>query len=126
MKALLLASAVASLALATTANAASFTFGNLIITQISPENPTTFNNDTVGLQTGVSSVCDSAYCGSIQFATDGAVANGTSGNVTAEPAGDTTNYLYGVNGLNSLGYHGAEVIFNPSNGADGLPNSFNI
>ena len=34
MKALLLATTVASLALATTANAASFTFGNLIIAQI--------------------------------------------------------------------------------------------
>jgi hypothetical protein len=31
-----------------------------------------------------------------------------------------------VNGLNPLGFHGAEVIFNPPNGEAGLPNSFNI
>ena len=46
MKTLLLATTVATLALATNANAASFTFGNLIITQIAPENPTTFDNLT--------------------------------------------------------------------------------
>jgi hypothetical protein len=70
-------------------------------------------------------VCDSAYCGAIQFASDGGVANGTSGSA-ATPAGDTTNYLWGVNGLNPLGINGAEVIFNPASGADGLPTSFNI
>ena len=48
MKALLLATTVASLALAKTANAASFTFGNLVITQIAPENPTTFDNNPTG------------------------------------------------------------------------------
>ncbi len=71
-------------------------------------------------------MCDSAYCGPIQFATDGAVANGTTGGVAAKPAGDTSNYLWGVNGLNPLGFQGSEVIFNPPNGKDGLPNSFNI
>jgi hypothetical protein len=125
MKALLLATTIASLALATTAKAASFTFGNLIITQIAPENPTTFNNITTPAKTGTSAVCDSAYCGPIQFATDGGVANGTTG-ASATPAGDTSNYLWGVNGLNSLGFPGAEVIFNPSNGLAGLPDSFNI
>jgi hypothetical protein len=58
-------------------------------------------------------VCDSAYCGPIQFVTDGAVANGTTAGVSATPAGDSTNYLYGVNGVNILGFQGAEVIFNP-------------
>jgi hypothetical protein len=126
MKALLFGTAVA-LALATTANAASFTFGNLIITQIAPENPTTFNDDPIGPTPGIenSTVCDSAYCGPIQFSTDGGVANGTTG-AAATPAGDTTNYLWGVNGLNPLGFPGAEVIFNPSNGLAGLPDSFNI
>jgi hypothetical protein len=130
MKALLLATTIASLALATTANAASFTFGNLIITQIAPENPTTFNDDPIGpsppFPPGLvnSTVCDSAYCGAIQFSSDGGVANGTSGSA-ATPAGDTSNYAWGVNGLNPLGFHGAEVIFNPAI-ADTLPNSFNI
>jgi hypothetical protein len=127
MKALLLATTVASLALATTANAASFTFGNLVITQISPENPTTFNDDPTG-PTGFlenSTVCDSAYCGAIQFSSDGGVANGTS-SASATPAGDTTNYLWGVNGVNPLGFNGAEVIFNPASGEAGLPSSFNI
>ena len=127
MKALLFATTIASLALATTANAASFTFGNLVITQISPENPTTFNGNPLGPTTSIetSTECDSAYCGPIQFVTDGAVANGTTVASTT-PAGDSTNYLYGVNGVNILGFQGAEVIFNPPNGEPGLPNSFNI
>src|ERR1700704_2766903 len=105
MKASLLATTIVSLALATTANAASFTFGNLVITQIAPENPTTFNNITTPAKTGTSAVCDSAYCGPIQFATDGGVANGTT-SLSATPAGDTSNYLLGGNGLNSLGFPG--------------------
>jgi hypothetical protein len=72
-----------------------------------------------------STVCDSAYCGAIQFSSDGGVANGTT-NLAATPAGDTSNYLWGVNGVNPLGFQGSEVIFNPANGADGLPTSFNI
>jgi hypothetical protein len=131
MKKLLFAACLSSLGLTTAANAASFVFGNLVITQIAPENPTTFNDDPIGptppFPPGLenSTVCDSAYCGAIQFASDGGVANGTSGSA-ATPAGDTTNYLWGVNGLNPLGFNGAEVIFNPANGADGLPTSFNI
>jgi hypothetical protein len=131
MKKLLFAACLSSLGLTTAANAASFVFGNLVITQIAPENPTTFNDDPIGptppFPPGLenSTVCDSAYCGAIQFASDGGVANGTSGSA-ATPAGDTTNYLWGVNGLNPLGFNGAEVIFNPANGADGLPISFNI
>jgi hypothetical protein len=96
MKALLLATTVASLALVTTANAASFTFGNLIITQIAPENPTTFDNLPTG-PTGFlenSTVCDSAYCGAIQLSSDGGVAKGTT-NLAATPAGDTSNYIWG-------------------------------
>jgi hypothetical protein len=126
MKALLFATTIASLALATTANAASFTFGNLVITQIAPENPTTFNNLPTG-PTGFlenSTVCDSAYCGAIQFSSDGGVANGTTG-AFATPAGDTSNYAWGVNGVNPLGFQGSEVIFNPAAGQP-LPNSFNI
>jgi PEP-CTERM motif len=131
MKKLLFAACLTSIGLTTAAHAASFAFGNLIITQISPENPTPFNNNPIGatppFPPGLenSTVCDSAYCGAIQFSSDGGVANGTS-NLAATPAGDTTNYLWGVNGLNPLGFNGAEVIFNPSNGADGLPTSFNI
>ena len=89
MKAVLFATTVASLALAPTANAASWTFGNLVITQIAPENPTTFNNDPIG-PTGFlenSTVCDSAYCGPIQFSSDGGVEDGSTG-AFAEPAGD--------------------------------------
>jgi hypothetical protein len=126
MKALLFATTVASLALAPTANAAQWVFGNLVITQISPENPTTFDNLPTG-PTGFlenSTVCDSAYCGAIQFSSDGGVANGTTG-PAATPAGDTSNYAWGVNGLNPLGFHGAEVVFNPAI-ANTLPNSFNI
>jgi hypothetical protein len=125
MKALLFGTAIA-LALATTANAASFTFGNLVITQIVPENPTTFNNLPTG-PTGFlenSTVCDSAYCGAIQLSSDGGVANGTS-NLAATPAGDTSNYLWGVNGVNPLGFNGAEVVFNPAI-ANAFPNSFNL
>ena len=89
-----------------------------MITQISPENPTTFNNNPLGPTTSIedSTVCDSAYCGPIQFVTDGAVANGTTAGVSATPAGDSTNYLYGVNGVNILGFQGPEVIFNPPGG----------
>jgi hypothetical protein len=79
MKALLLVTTVASPALAPTANAAQWVFGNLVITQISPENPTTFNDDPIGpsppFPPGLenSTVCDSAYCGPIQFSSDGGV-----------------------------------------------------
>jgi len=128
MKKLLFAAGLTSLGLMTAANAASWTFGNLVITQISPENPTTFNDVPVG-PTGFlenSTVCDFAYCGPIQFSSDGAVENGTTNGVSAAPLGDSTNYLYGVNGVNPLGFQGAEVIFNPPNGEAGLPYSFNI
>ena len=69
-------------------------------------------------------MCDSAYCGAIQLSSDGGVANGAS-NLAATPAGDTTNYAWGVNGVNSLGFNGAEVVFNPAI-ANAFPNSFNI
>ena len=71
-------------------------------------------------------MCDSAYCGPIQFATDGAVANGTTGGVAASRLATRATIFGWVNGLNSLGFQGSEVIFNPPNGKDGLPNSFNI
>ena len=129
MKKLLFSACVASLGLTTAANAASWVFGNLAITQISPENPTTFNDDPIGPTPGSSensTVCDSAYCGPIQFSSDGGVAIGTTVGVSAAPAGETTDYLYGVGGVHPLGFQGAEVIFNPPNGEAGLPNSFNI
>jgi hypothetical protein len=127
-KKLLFAACLTSLGLTTATNAASFVFGNLIITQISPENPTTFDNNPTGPTPGTenSTVCDSAYCGPIQFSSDGGVANGTTIGIAARPDGDTSNYLWGVNGFNPLGFQGAEVIFNPANGEAGLPNSFNI
>jgi PEP-CTERM motif len=128
MKKLLFAACLTSLGLTTAANAAQFVFGNLVITQISPENPTTFNDDPIGPTPVIenSTVCDSAYCGPIQFSTDGGVANGTTIGISAAPTADSTNYLYGVNGVNPLGFQGAEVIFNPANGEAGLPNSFNF
>ena len=107
----------------TSANAASWVFGNLVITQIAPENPTTFDNLPTG-PTGFlenSTVCDSAYCGGIQLSSDGGVANGTS-SLSATPAGDTSNYLWGVNGVNPLGFQGAQVIFN----GNAFPDSFNM
>ena len=75
IKAILFAG-VTSLALGTTANAAPVVIGNLIITQISPETPGTFNNNPIGPTVGIenSTVCDSAYCGPIQFVSDGGVA----------------------------------------------------
>ena len=124
MRKLLCATALASISVATAANAASWTFGNLVITQISAENPSAFNDDSAGTQTGNSTVCDFAYCGAIQFTTDSSVVQGTSGSAAA-PAGDATNYLYGVNGINPWGYNGAEVLFNPALGSP-YPNSFNI
>jgi hypothetical protein len=103
-------------------------FGNLVITQISPENPATFNDVPTG-PTGFlenSAVCESAFCGPIQFSSDGAVENGTTVGISAAPRGDTSNYLHGVNALNPLGLKGAEVLFIPPDGEAGLPNSFNI
>ncbi len=127
MKARLFAATIASLVFVTTANAATFTIGNLVITQISPENPTTFNDVPLG-PTGFlenSAVCDFAYCGPIQLSSDGAVAVGTTGASNA-PAGDPSRYLYGADALNPLGFIGAEIVFNPPNGEAGDPNSFNI
>jgi len=90
VKQLLLASALGTLGLASAANAA------IVVTQIDPENTLTFDNNPVGATSGSSVVCDWAYCGGIKFSTDGKVANGTTPLVSATPAGDTSNYLYGV------------------------------
>ena len=75
----------------------------------------TFNNNNVGAKTGFSEALTNAGVLTIQFATDGAVANGTTVGVTAAPWMDTTNYLYGVNGVDALGYRGATVLFVTAN-----------
>ena len=69
------------------------TIGALKFTRIDPENTKTFDDVAVGQKRVLSNVCDKAYCGSIGFATDGAVANGTGGGVAA-PLGDKSNYLW--------------------------------
>ena len=88
-----------------------------------PRRSITFQPDQRGFLEN-STVCDSAYCGAIQLSSDGGVANGTTGSAAA-PAGDSTNYLWGVNGINPLGFNGAEVVFNPAI-ANAYPNSFNL
>ena len=123
MKMLLLATALASLGLATAANAASFTLNGITVTQIAPENTRTFDNNPLGptVVPEISSVCDWAYCGKILFATDGGVYQGSSG-FAAAPAGDTSHYLWGVSGGNALGGGpGSEVVFQTYS-----PYSFNI
>jgi PEP-CTERM motif len=121
MKKLLLATALASICVATTANAASFTMNGITVTQIAPENTRTFDNNPIGATSGVSSVCDAAYCGPISFATDGNVWQGLNPGISAPPAGDGTHYLWGTNGLNSFGLNGAEVVFDGT-----APYSFNM
>jgi hypothetical protein len=116
---------IASLSLATAADAASVAFGILVVTQIDPENTNSFNDRKVGTKFGLTTVCDSVYCGPIGFSTDGGVANGTANGVTA-PLGDTSNYLWGTNGENgetmSPLTSGVTVTFPPKL----LPRSFNF
>ena len=78
-----------------------------------PQHSITFQPDQRGFLEN-STVCNSAYCGAIQLTSDGGIANGTSA-LAAAPAGDTTNYLWGVNGINALGFNGAEVDLQPRN-----------
>jgi hypothetical protein len=121
MKKLLLATALASIGFATAANAGSVTVGNLTLTQIAPMSTGTFDNNPIGATSGVSWVDDWAYKGKITFVTDGNVWQNTNPGVSATPAGDTSHYLWGTNGLNAFGYNGAEVVFDSK-----APNSFNI
>ncbi len=107
------------------ASADTVTIGVLKVTQIDPENTKTFDDDKVAAKSGVSFVCDDAYCGPIEFATDGGVAKGAGNGITA-PLGDTSNYLWGTNtpnGLKGSLDNGATVTF-PGN--DGEPKSFNL
>jgi len=126
MKKLLLTTALASLALATQAFAGSVTIDNLTITQIPAENTGAFNNNPLTATTGYSRVCDAAYCGGIAFSTDGGVEQGTTGSY-AQPAGDGSHYLYGVNGaaapfyIYNGGLTGSVVMFTSY-----YPDSFNI
>jgi hypothetical protein len=87
MKSLLLGLSIAAMGAVTVAHA------NLSIVQIaSPGNWSAFDNDKVGLQSGSTAT----NSGSITFTTDGNVAVGTNVNINAAPAGDTSNYLWGV------------------------------
>jgi PEP-CTERM motif len=121
MKKLLLATALASIGFVTAADAASFTKNGITVTQIKPENTRTFDNNPIGATSGVSSVCDAAYCGPISFATDGNVWQGLNPSISAPPAGDGSHYLWGTDGLNPFGLSGAEVVFDAK-----APYSFNM
>jgi hypothetical protein len=127
MKKLLLMTALTSVGFATQAFAGSTTIDGLTITQIAPEHPGTFDNNPLGATTGYSSVSDWAYHGSIAFSSDGGVQQGTSGSF-AQPAGDTSHYLGGVNGAAAAfgpfyfgGLTGSVVMFTSYQ-----PDSFNI
>jgi hypothetical protein len=127
MKRLLLATAaLASIGFATGVRAGSVTIDNLTITQIPAEDPGTFNNNPLGATTGYSRVSDWAYRGGIAFSTDGGVEQGTTGSY-AQPFGDTSHYLYGVNGpaapfyIYLGGLTGSVVMFTSYH-----PDSFNI
>ena len=126
MKTLLFATALASISFATAAIAGSVTIDNLTITQIPAEDPGTFNSNPLTATTGYSSVSDWAYRGGIAFSTDGGVQQGTTGSY-AQPFGDTTHYLYGVNGpaapfyIYNGGLTGSVVMFTSY-----YPDSFNI
>jgi hypothetical protein len=95
---LLPAAAFASFAMISGANA------TITITLASPGNDATFDNNPVGATSGGSSAAYNGSVGSIYFVTGSdttGVTNGTSG-VAAEPLGDTSNYLWGVeSGANS-------------------------
>jgi hypothetical protein len=89
MKSLLLGLSIAALSAVTAAHA------TLSIVQIaSPGNWSAFDNVTVGWQSGSTAT----NSGLISFTTDGSVAVGTNVNVNAAPAGDASNYLWGVGG----------------------------
>ena len=89
MKLLLLGLSIAAVGAVTAAHA------TLSIVQIaSPGNWSAFDNVGVGLQSG-STITNA---GPITFTTDGSVAVGTNVSVNAAPAGDTSNYLWGVRG----------------------------
>ena len=92
MKSLLLGLSIAAMGAVTAAHA------TLSIVQIaSPGNWSAFDNVGVGLQSGSTTT----NSGSITFTTDGNVAVGTNVNVNAAPAGDASNYLWGVRGATS-------------------------
>lgn len=98
MKNLLLMTALATLSCTSLANAGSVTVGQITATQISAKDTKTFDDDMVGQTSGFSSTCGSngGYCGPIEFAVDGTVANGTTNGVDAEPANDHSNFLWDV------------------------------
>jgi hypothetical protein len=114
MRQLPLLAALASLGLATAANAASVTINGVTLTEISPLNTNTFDNNTVGAQIGASTTCyTSAGCVGINFTTTGSVANGLTPGVSAPPAGDASNYLWGIN-TSGDSPNGASVVFDQS------------
>ena len=87
MKSLLLGLSIAAVGAVTAAHA------SISIVQIaSPGNWSAFDNVGVGLSTGSTAT----NSGLITFTTDGSVAVGTNVNVNAAPAGDASNYLWGV------------------------------
>jgi hypothetical protein len=93
MKRLLLASAIIAIGAASASHAA-------ISVSLTTGNDATFNNNAVGSYTGSSSALYDGAVGPIRYVagadTTGA-SNGTASGVAATPAGDTTNYLWGLN-----------------------------
>jgi hypothetical protein len=98
--ALLVSSLLLAVGQTTAASAGSVTVGTITLTQISPENTLTFDNNPVGAKAGTSATCGlGGYCGPIEFAlTSGTVTTGSTPGVSAAPAGDTSHYVWDVSG----------------------------
>ena len=99
MKKLLLGTALASVGFITAANAGSVTIDGITITQVAPFNLGTFDNIPITnpeVQSGTSTAIYNGAPGLISFSTDGGVTQGTQSGISAEPAGDGTHYIWGV------------------------------
>lgn len=89
-----LAATFLSLALAGSASAA------ILVEEIGPRNHRSFDNNTVGDLTGFSRATYGGSVGKIEFvagADTTGVSNGTTAGVSATPANDDSNYLWGLN-----------------------------
>lgn len=94
---MLITTALASIGLASSAQAGSVTVSGVTLTQISPMNTLAFDNNPLGATSGSSMACGtSAGCVGIAFSTDGKVAQGLTSSVSAPPAGDLSHYLWGL------------------------------
>ncbi|MFQ3594600.1 MAG: PEPxxWA-CTERM sorting domain-containing protein [Sphingomonadaceae bacterium] len=72
----------------------------ITVTEVGPRSPGTFDNNPVGAMTGVSWAIYDGAVGRIEFvagADTTGVSIGTTPNVSATPAGNSSNYLWGLN-----------------------------